>query len=287
MEKYNRKICREKLCERNKELKCLYKMAEIIEEENIDINQILTEFVNIIPSAMKHPEQTHVKLKIGKKFYKSANFVRTDMKMDYIIDTTGSPVGKLSVYLEKKEFPDNKQVFFQEGRTLVTYISERIGRVIQRYNLSEELESTKKKLEIQNQRLERKNIALSEILDYLENEKEKKQKEIQANVDLIICPLLEKIKIDPNPKPYIDILGTALGDITTTFGSKLRNDFTNFTPREIEICNLLKNGKTSKEIGNSLSLSAHTINKHRDNIRKKIGIKNKKVNLVSFLSSLN
>ena len=58
------------------------------------------------------------------------------------------------------------------------------------------------------------------------------------------------------------------------------------TPREIEICNLLKNGLTSKEIGNLLSVSSETISKHRFHIRKKLGIKNKNENIVTILKAL-
>ena len=60
----------------------------------------------------------------------------------------------------------------------------------------------------------------------------------------------------------------------------------NLTPKEINIANLVKFGKTNKEISEIMHSSIHTISRHRENIRKKTGLKNKKVNLRSFLSTL-
>ena len=59
-----------------------------------------------------------------------------------------------------------------------------------------------------------------------------------------------------------------------------------FTPAEIQITNLIKQGKTTKEIAEFLNLATSTIDSHRNNIRKKIGIKNAKTNLRAYLSSI-
>ena len=58
------------------------------------------------------------------------------------------------------------------------------------------------------------------------------------------------------------------------------------TPREIEICNMIKSGLTTKEISNFLNSSSQTIDKHRKNIRKKLGLTQRYINLTSFLQSL-
>ena len=56
---------------------------------------------------------------------------------------------------------------------------------------------------------------------------------------------------------------------------------------EIKIANLVREGKTNKEIADVLFISINTVLVHRHHIRTKLGIKNKKTNLRSHLLSLN
>ena len=58
------------------------------------------------------------------------------------------------------------------------------------------------------------------------------------------------------------------------------------TPVDIRVASLVREGKTNKEIADILLVSKNTILFHRHNIRGKLGIKNKKINLRSHLMSL-
>ena len=56
-------------------------------------------------------------------------------------------------------------------------------------------------------------------------------------------------------------------------GAEESKRITSLTDREIEVVKLVANGKTNKEIADSLYISIHTVISHRKNITEKLGIK--------------
>ena len=53
----------------------------------------------------------------------------------------------------------------------------------------------------------------------------------------------------------------------------------------VKICNMIRNGLQTKEIAQLCSISLATVNRHREHIRRKLGITNSKRNLVTYLQS--
>jgi len=58
------------------------------------------------------------------------------------------------------------------------------------------------------------------------------------------------------------------------------------SPTDLQIALLIKEGKSTKEIADTMNLSSKTIEFHREKIRDKLGIKNKKVNLRTLLANM-
>ena len=78
-----------------------------------------------------------------------------------------------------------------------------------------------------------------------------------------------------------------LKKIVSPFLRNLTSNYLELTPREIQVANLVKEGKTTKEMTEILNISATAVDFHGKNLRSKFGIKNKKTNLLAFLSSLS
>jgi len=70
------------------------------------------------------------------------------------------------------------------------------------------------------------------------------------------------------------------------YAHQLSTKYLKLTPTEIQVANFIRQGKSTKEIADVLTLSPKTIATHRKNIRVKLDIKNKKANLRSSLQSI-
>ena len=151
-----------------------------------------------------------------------------------------------------------------------------------------ELRKATEELNSEREALEAKNIALREVLSQIEDEKKALKLQIAANIDRVILPAIQRLRENCGDrlKKHVDNLESSLKTISAPFIEQLRNNYSQLTPRELEICRMIKNGMMSKEISEILNVSILTVHKHREMIRKKLGIKNKNVNLSSFLQSL-
>ena len=150
------------------------------------------------------------------------------------------------------------------------------------------LKKSEKELKEQKKALEEKNIALREVLEQLEIEKKQIRGNMAASVEKLVLPALHKIrKVGTLPSAQtLDILERNLKKLTSAFDLGFSDPRLKLTPREIEICELIQSGLPNKEISRVLNLSRATVEKHRENIRKKFGISGKKINLRSFLHNM-
>ena len=145
-------------------------------------------------------------------------------------------------------------------------------------------------LELSQQKtaLEQKNVALQEVLAQIEIEKKHIKDDVILNIDRLLMPVLKRLKRKGTrlDRTHIGLLEENLGQLTSSLGRKLSDKKRKLTPREIEICNMIRNGLSSKEIAGLLHISYRTIELHRATIRRKFGITHKMVNLASYIQSL-
>jgi PAS domain S-box-containing protein len=185
---------------------------------------------------------------------------------------------------ELKRYREHLEELVGERTTDLKAANERLKREItERKKVEQALIESESKLQEQKLALEQKNIALREVIAQIEVEKRKIKDDIETNVTAVVSPILEKLKIGKNSLKYVNLLQHHIERLTSSFSSEITRSSLKLTPREIEVCNMVKGGLTSKDISNLLSISYRTVEKHRRNIRQKIGISNKDVNLTSFL----
>ncbi len=143
-------------------------------------------------------------------------------------------------------------------------------------------------LEEEKAALKNKTLVLKELLDHIEEERNRTRSEILTNKERAIDPLLKSIqRKSPNELvANIEKLKQALDDIVSPFANNVSRRFASLSPREVEVSVMIKNGLMSKEIADYLCVSIQTVHKFRQRIRKKLGISNDEVDLTDFLKAL-
>ncbi len=176
----------------------------------------------------------------------------------------------------------------QRTAELVAANKELRAEISSRRSAEKALKRRGVELEMKTIGLKEANTALKVLLKQREVDKTELEEKVLLNVRELVLPYLEKLKkkkMNDKQRAYIGILESNLNDIVSPFVHGLSSKLIKLSPTELQVTNLIKQGKTTKEIADIMNLATSTIDFHRNNIRKKLGIRNKKTNLRTYLSS--
>ena len=137
--------------------------------------------------------------------------------------------------------------------------------------------------------LEETNTALHVLLKRREEDRKNTEENIICNAREMILPYLEKLKntrLETQQKVFVSILERNIHEIISPFVRSLYWHFSSLTPMEVQIATLLQEGRTAKEMAELLNISINTIKSHKANLRSKLDLRNKDVNLRTFLTAL-
>jgi DNA-binding NarL/FixJ family response regulator len=148
-----------------------------------------------------------------------------------------------------------------------------------------------REIELENQRLnlEEADSTIRTMLKYSQNDRAQVEEQVLINVKQTVRPYLEKLRrseLTERQRSYLDILEDSLQAIVSPFLRAISSDYIDLTPTELQVAQLIKEGKSTKEISAVLNLSLNTVMTHRYKIRSKLGLINKKHNLHTFLKTL-
>ena len=277
---YKRIKLEETLKERLKELGCLYGVSNIIEKHNSDYNKILQGIVDLLPAAWQYPGITCAKIILNTEEFKTDNFKDMPWKQNAEIKIEHQRIGLIEIAYTKDMPVLDEGPFLKEERLLINALAERISNAVKRIRAEEELG-------IEKIALENKNIALKEVLIKVHEEKREIARRVQANVDKIIMPIFSMLEANANCNDIsvLKLLKKNLEDVTSPFTNAISKEFVSLSPVEIQICNYIKNGFSTKDIAQLRGIAVATVSRHREHIREKLKLKNKNINLVTYLNS--
>jgi PAS domain S-box-containing protein len=159
--------------------------------------------------------------------------------------------------------------------------------ITERKRSEEILKKTTRELRTERKILTEKNIALNQVLEHLESQRQSHKQQVLKDIEQAMRPFMNKLRDmfgEERANKYEELeayFNAILGKDLKTFTDR----FSRLTSRESQICELIKDGLSSKQISEELNLSVLTVQKHREQIRKKLGITHKNVNLATYLRS--
>ncbi|MGE5610915.1 MAG: helix-turn-helix transcriptional regulator [Bacillota bacterium] len=275
------------LRERIKELECLYFISNLRESHRHSIDHFLQGAVNYLPKAWQYPEYACARISDGTRQFISEGFQESRWRMAADVQVDGKPVGSVEVFYRKgvPVLPDGP--FLKEESALIRAVAERVSTALADLKVENELQEAHEMLRGQHQALQETNIALRTVLARLEDEKREIRASTLANIQKIVMPIVFELEltVTGRQRSYVTLLRQSLQEIASPFLSQLSRDHLELTPVEVAISTMIRNGLSTKEIAQLRCISEATVRRHRENIRNKLGLRNRKANLVTYLQS--
>ncbi|WP_456417848.1 response regulator [Thiolapillus sp.] len=165
-------------------------------------------------------------------------------------------------------------------------LMSRVNSHVELYRLRQHLQ---RQVEEKTRELEETLTALRVLMTQQQQDSKETEKNILNNINSLVIPYAERLQKTPlndNQRNIVDMLIANLKQVSDSLIDNHDLLQMKLTRVEIQVANLIKEGKQTKEIASLLNLSDLTISTHRKNIRKKLNIRDRKLSLNAYLSSL-
>lgn len=152
-----------------------------------------------------------------------------------------------------------------------------------------QLQKANKQLKRKAKELAEANVALKILLKKSSEAGKEIEEKILNNIDELVHPYIDELALklkNHNNTLLLKIVKNNLDKISSSFAQTLLIKYRNLTPREIQVADLIRHGRSTKEIAQILNVGIFTVETYRSNLRNKFKLKNKKVNLRSYLKSI-
>jgi len=147
---------------------------------------------------------------------------------------------------------------------------------------------TAKELRLKSDRLKELNTAMRVLLDKRNEDRLRSEENIRVNLVQLIEPYLDRLDqsgLNPAQQQLLDVIRMNINEVVGSPMPELSAKYYIFSPGELQVANLIRKGRTTKDMSRLLNVSPRTVESYRNSIRKKLGLKNKRVNLKTYLSS--
>jgi DNA-binding CsgD family transcriptional regulator len=275
------------LGERLKELACLHAIADLFAAPGVKLPRVLAAECRTIRYAFQYPDRIGVRIVFRGRTFRTRAFRDAGPCLQTPLRPQGRSTGSVTVRYVTGRPRGGTLPFLPAERRLLRSLARLTENLIVRVEAEESLRAAGARLLAQKRRLERKNVALTELVSLIEASRHEVRAAFAAELADAALPALRKLRdpdLDPEQRArLIGLAERAVQGAGSPFTRRIASAHAALSPREAEICDLLASGSTSKDIARILHVSPATVESHRHNIRRKLGLVGGGANLTSWL----
>jgi PAS domain S-box-containing protein len=141
------------------------------------------------------------------------------------------------------------------------------------------------RLRTEKRQQEEMNITLRTVMKSVDKERQDLESMVSDKVRHLILPALDKVRdedVAAVRKGFVDVVEDQLLKLCSA-GPEQDGRLLRLSPAEMQVCRFVQAGSSNKDIAEAMNLSIETVQTHRKNIRRKLGLQGRGVNLHAFL----
>lgn len=275
------------LRERVKELNCLYTISRLRELYHSSADRFLQGVVECLPPAFQHVDCACARITYHNRSYVSEQFQASRCGIAAAFHVEAHPAGTVEVFYHKLPPGADAEPFIRDEYVLMKAVAERIGTFLMHRKAEDDLHQAHEALQREHHTLQETNSALRTLLSRLAEQKREIEASILMNIQKLLMPIVYELELEVTgrQRSFVTLLRHNLQEIASPFLTQMCRDYVELTPVELAISTMIRNGLSTKEIAQLRAVSPATVRRHRENIRRKLKLTNRKLNLVTFLQA--
>ena len=196
---------------------------------------------------------------------------------------------------ERLTLPDGQERWFQTHKVPVEladgqlYLLGMLLDITEQQQRNRQLEAQERLLIERNERLAQANISLNYLAKQRDEESHRIEEHILDNLQARVFPQLEQLRrtrLSGAQQAHVAALESMLRRAVAGFAGKLKTNFYNFSPTEVQVAAHIRDGLRTKEIARLMGVSMRTVELHRLHIRRKLGLTSSRQNLRDALRAI-
>jgi DNA-binding CsgD family transcriptional regulator len=128
------------------------------------------------------------------------------------------------------------------------------------------------------------------LLKAREDDRQELEKKLVSMMHTFVAPYLDRLRataLSGQQQIYLNIIDTTIANVLSPYLDKLATRCMQLAPVELQVAQLIRENRSSKDIARALNLSIKTVETYRKRIRRKLGLQHSKTNLRTFFSTLS